>query len=371
MSVPWSRAIVVTPSWEGRDGVSAVTRAYVTALAAWRRDGLGRLDVWSLAGHAHVADGPEGVTVRSARGRRMAFVSYALGERCIDRSTLVIVQHLHLLPATLPLHARGARVMLLLHGIEAWVRLRPLERLACRRAWKRAAVSAYTAKKFREANPDLADLEVDVCAPGLAANSDCAATLTPRPYALIVGRMSAAERYKGHDELLDIWPAVRSAVPGARLVIAGGGDDAARLEDKALRLGLSDAVSFEGIVSDGRLAALYRDAEMFVMPSANEGFGLVYVEAMRAGVPCVVAAGAAEEIVEHERTGLVVAAGDRDALARAVIRLMTQHDDRNRMGEAARRSSSRFSAEAFAARLEALLSDSGVTRGALSKVEGC
>jgi glycosyltransferase involved in cell wall biosynthesis len=54
-----------------------------------------------------------------------------------------------------------------------------------------------------------------------------------------------------------------------------------------------------------------------------------------------------------------------------VIRLMTQHDDRNRMGEAARRSSSRFSAEAFAARLEALLSDSGVTRGALSKVEGC
>lgn len=368
MNRSWSRALVITPTFDGPDGVSTVARAYVEAMlgGVWGAASAGpRLDVWSLADRGR----PEWLSLevgfRGAAGRRPVFASYALRERRIDRGTLVIAQHVPLMPAVLPLIARGARVMLLLHGIESWKRLRALERIACRRAWKLAAVSSHTVRRFKEANPDLADVAVDVCAPGLPSRTpaDAAPARTagaspgdvPGPYALIVGRMSAAERYKGHDDLIEIWPAVRAAIPGAHLVIVGGGDDVSRLVQKAAGLGVLDAVRFEGTVDEARLSVLYRNASVFVMPSANEGFGLVYVEAMRAGVPCIVAEGAAEEIVEHERTGLVVSAGDRIGLARAIIRLMTSDEDRARMSDAALAASSRFTAEAFAARLEGML----------------
>jgi phosphatidylinositol alpha-1,6-mannosyltransferase len=351
---PWSRAIVVTPRCSGADGVSAVTRAYVSALT---RMGVARVDVWALDDRGSrteaQASGPS--PSRSADGRRLAFASYALRERGVDRQTLVVVQHVHLLPAMLPLVARGARVIVVLHGIEAWTRLRPLERAACRRAWKVAAVSAYTVRRFHHANRDLATLTVDVCPPGLPPPATADGRVVPGRYALIVARMDPRERYKGHDELLEVWASVAAKVPGARLRIAGGGDDRARLEQKAMSLGLGEAVRFEGLVDAGRLQALYRDAALFVMPSPNEGFGLVFVEAMRAGVPCIAAAGAAEEIVEHGRTGLVVPARDRPALERALVRLFTDDEERARMGAATLTACARFTEEAFTARLSAML----------------
>jgi phosphatidylinositol alpha-1,6-mannosyltransferase len=278
----------------------------------------------------------------------------------VGRETLVVVQHVHLLPVVFPLLARGARLMVVLHGIEAWTRLRPLERAACRRAWKVMAVSAHTVRRFRDANPDLAARQVDVCAPGLPAPAAAEGDRMPGLYALIVARMQAAERYKGHDDLLEVWPAVAARVPGARLVIAGDGDDRTRLERKAASLGLGDAVRFEGVVDDRRLQALYRDAAAFVMPSPNEGFGLVFVEAMRAGVPCIAAAGAAEEIIEHERTGLVVPARDHAVLERALVRLLDDPEARTRLGAAARLACVRFTDEAFAARLSGAMQFPGV-----------
>jgi phosphatidylinositol alpha-1,6-mannosyltransferase len=351
----WTRAIVMTPGYSGVDGVSAVTRAYVNAVCSW----IPRVDVWALDEEpgSPIPDGAS--RLRGARGHRVLFGSYGVMERDVDRQTLVIVQHVHLLPAVLPLIARGARVLVVLHGIEAWTRLRRFGRAACRRAWKLAPVSSYTARLFRAANPEVSPVPMDVCAPGLPNAPVPSATVGYGLYALIVGRMRAAEQYKGHDELLEVWPAVRSQVPGASLVIAGGGDDRARLQQKASALGLDEAVFFEGVVDDARLQALYRSAALFAMPSSNEGFGLVYVEAMRAGLPCIVAPGAAEEIVEHERTGLVVPARDRASIERALVRLLTHPVERAAMGRAAQAAAARFTADAFRSRLAALLEVTG------------
>jgi len=154
--------------------------------------------------------------------------------------------------------------------------------------------------------------------------------------ALIVARMSADERYKGHDELLELWPGLLARTPGARLVVAGDGNDRQRLESRARSLGLSHAVTFVGRVSDTGLAALYDQCRFLVMPSRDEGFGLVFVEAMRAARACIGAPGAAAEIIQHDATGLIVDPASPDDLSSAVSRLFDEPATCCRFGTAGR-----------------------------------
>src|SRR4030095_17156021 len=104
-------------------------------------------------------------------------------------------------------------------------------------------------------------------------------------------------RYKCHEARVGAGPAVRGAVTDAQLVVAGDGDDRARLERMVADRGLGDAITFLGRVDDELLAELYRRAAFFVMPSPREGFGLVHLEAMRAGKPCIAAHGSADEVI--------------------------------------------------------------------------
>jgi phosphatidyl-myo-inositol dimannoside synthase len=205
----------------------------------------------------------------------------------------------------------------------------------------RLANSRHTARNAVAACPDIG--VVSVCPLALldepAAGGVDGALLEEvgSGYALIVARMNAAERFKGHDELLESWAAVRGAVPNARLVVVGGGDDVARLQHKTMRLGLEGAVRFTGLVSDATLAALRQRAAFFVMPSTNEGFGLVYLEAMRDGLACIGCSGdAAAEIIADGQTGLLVPAGSREALSAAVARLFLEADFTRRLGSAGR-----------------------------------
>jgi glycosyltransferase involved in cell wall biosynthesis len=165
--------------------------------------------------------------------------------------------------------------------------------------------------------------------------------------------MDPRERYKGHDELL----AALADLPAARLVVAGDGDDRGRLEARARSLGLEDRAAFTGFVSEATLAALYSRCAAFVMPSRGEGFGLVYLEAMRAGKPVVAARGsAAEEIVVDGVTGLLVDPEDRAALAGAVAALLDDPEKAERMGMAGReRYRDEFGWERFYSRMEGLL----------------
>lgn len=276
------------------------------------------------------------------RGRRAAYVFDLLGPSRVQAWLPGPLRSPYLLP---------------LYGIEAW---RPLEwdrRRAIAKAMAVFAISAYTVERGRPFLPRRADLPVIPLAleerrpegavdAGLISRSD-------RGFLLIVGRMSMTERYKGHDQLLE----AMTALPDARLVVAGDGDDRRRLEEKAAALGLGDRTFFTGFLSEATLAELYRRCAAFVMPSQGEGFGLVYLEAMRAGKPVLAARGsAAEEIVQDEKTGLLVNPDDRDELREALDRLVSHPGEVRRMGEAGReRWRSEFGLERFQERLRPLL----------------
>jgi phosphatidylinositol alpha-1,6-mannosyltransferase len=350
------RVIVLTPLMGGADGISEMTRQWVRVLEGHLGHGIETLDVWSLDDESTPAAAATVSRFRSARGGRLRFSSYAVAEAASDAAgTLVIVMHLQLLPVALPLALRGARVVSILMGIEAWKPMRPLERATLQRAWKIVAISAHTIERFKRANPVFAETPIAVCPPGAPEMLTPAADRLAGPYALIVGRMSARERYKGHDVLIDTWPRVRQAIPAAQLVIAGDGDDMARLRDKAARV-CGDGVIFAGRVDGARLAALYRDATVFVMPSTEEGFGLVYLEAMTASVPCVAAHGAAEEIITDGRDGFIVDVTNRDALVDAIVGLLGDASLRSRMAAAAgERVREQFGAVALARRVGGVL----------------
>jgi glycosyltransferase involved in cell wall biosynthesis len=146
---------------------------------------------------------------------------------------------------------------------------------------------------------------------------------------------------KRHDLLLESFAKARAqlgdAGPGElRLLLVGGdpfGDGRPRAEAEAARLGLGDSVSFLGIRRD--VPALYGLADVFVMYSEWEGLGLVFLEAMAAGLP-VVATGvsAVPEVVLDGKTGWLAPFGDTDAMAEAFVALARDLDRRLALGEA-------------------------------------
>ncbi len=138
------------------------------------------------------------------------------------------------------------------------------------------------------------------------------------PRLLFVGRL---RYYKGLHILIE---ALRQ-VEGVELWIAGHGPERARLERQVASARLNQRVRFLGDVADDDLPALYRQADIFVLPShlRAEAFGIVLVEALASGLPCIsTALGTGTDFVNvHEETGLVVPPGDAVALAEAIRRL--------------------------------------------------
>jgi phosphatidyl-myo-inositol dimannoside synthase len=230
-----------------------------------------------------------------------------------------------------------------------------------RNAAARLANSRHTARNAVAASPDIGI--VSICPLALLPDPPSGrvdAAVVRRAgssFALLVGRMNADERFKGHDALLEAWPAVRGAAADARLVVVGGGDDVERLRQKAAALGLSNAIHFAGLVSDATLAELRRRAAFFVMPSTNEGFGLVYLEAMRDGLACIGCSGdAAAEIIIDGVTGLLVPPDSTHALAAAVARLFLEPELARSLGAAGRAREARdYTLARFQARVTSAL----------------
>jgi phosphatidylinositol alpha-1,6-mannosyltransferase len=237
------------------------------------------------------------------------------------------------------------RYAIFCHGIElARAREEP-HATAFRGAWRLLCNSERTGDTVRRDFPELADrvrvvpLCIDPARTAAWQALGSVDTAGPRePAALIIGRMWSEERGKGHDELLEGWQRVRDAVPDARLWIVGKGDDQPRLEARARELGHADSVSFLGRIPDAELSALYRRASVFVMPSRQEGFGLVYAEAMWHGLPCIGStADAAAEVIRDGVTGALVPYGDAPATAEALIALLRDPARRRALGEAGMR----------------------------------
>ena len=144
----------------------------------------------------------------------------------------------------------------------------------------------------------------------------------------VVGFLGSFYAYEGLALLLEAMPQVLRALPPARVLLVGEGEEDARLRRLAAALGLDDAVVFTGRVPNERIEALYDAVDVVAFPRMPMRLTelvtpLKPLEAMARGKPVVASdVGGHRELVEHERTGLLFRAGDRDALAATLIRLL-------------------------------------------------
>jgi phosphatidyl-myo-inositol dimannoside synthase len=218
------------------------------------------------------------------------------------------------------------RYTLIAHGIEVWRPFTLLERLALRRAHAAWCVSDFTRRELLSrcalpparalVVPNALDPYFDVASPE-AATADRAASA--EPVILAVSRLDRSDNYKGVDHLIEAMPAILAKIPQARLHVVGQGNDLPRLQKLTQQRSLNGAVRFLGFVNDAELKRELLHCRLFALPSEKEGFGLVYLEAMAHGRPCLAArAGGAPEVISSD-TGVLTPFGDVPALAQASI----------------------------------------------------
>lgn len=157
----------------------------------------------------------------------------------------------------------------------------------------------------------------------------------------VVASVGNLRPVKGQRDLLEAAVEVRAAVPDVRFLLIGDGPMRSELESQAERLGLAQSVIFTGFRGDApRLVA---SADVFALPSLYDGLSIALIEAMALGRGiALTAAGGNVEAVDHEREALIVPPGRADALAAAIVRLLTDEELCNRLGEAARRRAQAF-----------------------------
>ncbi len=334
---------------KGSGGIAELSRQVFKALVAMHRKKLIRLEVHVLEGSGPQAEDElfadkAHCETRWYGGNRWKFALSLIRAK----SDVQLLDHVGLarLPGLIPLRS-GQNFVLLIHGVEIWNSDRADYLRSARKARLLIANSEYTARKVRTRFPDLPDIRV--CWPGkdqaepkpkLKPESGDAALDGIGPHAmLIVGRLSAQQRHKGHDHLIEAMPLILQTIADAQLVIAGAGDDRDRLELKAKQLDVGDKVIFTGWLDEDQLNSLYSQCALFVMPSEGDGFGLVFLEAMMHRLPCVgLKESAAAEIFEDEKSGILVDREDRHGMANKLSNLLLDEPQRKRLGNAGNRS---------------------------------
>ena len=319
---------LVPDAFGGDGGIARFNRDLLGAIAAMPE--VERVDV--LCRHAPRREEvlPAKVTQSSVGGGRVGYALRALGKGMFgSRYDVVLCGHLHLAPvAALIARLQGIPLWVQVYGIEAWQRTGPLRARAMRRAELITAISRYTRARFLEwADVPAHRVRVLPCTvdnrfvPGprlepLARKLG----VDGRRVILTVARISVGDRYKGHDTVL---AALKALAPDIAYVIAGDGDDRPRLERLAHDCGVADRVHFAGQVSDSELLDYYRLADVFVMPSAKEGFGIVFLEAAATGLPVIAGSrdGSADPLADGA-IGTMVAPGDAAAVADAIKRAL-------------------------------------------------
>lgn len=322
-----------------------------------------------------MSDKPEDLEGRSSEtsllefetfsGGRIAFAKRVLSLALAERIDVALIGHVNYVALGLMLRLLQPRLRygVVVHGIEVWRPLPFIKRLGLRKADFVMSVSEYSKEKVISLH-GVNSSRVRVLPNALEWKEENPnpASMPPPSGAfrlLSVCRLDARERYKGVDTVIEAIPELLPTVPSIHYFVIGSGTDMDRHRELAKALGVSDRVSFLGSVDESTLRAQYQACDLFVMPSAGEGFGIVFLEAMKYSKAIIAAdSGAVSEVVKDGVTGTLVQYGNAGQLAGAIAELAANPKQRAAMGkEGYDRLANNFSYEHFKRRFDEILTE--------------
>jgi len=275
-------------------------------------------------------------------GSKAAFALTSIREALTFRPDLIISGLIGFGGLAVPLkYLTGARLWSVTHGWEVWQPGPLLDNWGLRSSDMVTAVSRFTRDKLLEwyARPagrvhllhNTIDLDRFEPAPRPAALEE-RYRLRDKKVMLTIGRIAAIDAYKGQDRVIRLLSRLNERCGDVHYLIAGDGDDRPRLEALVAELGVERHVTFAGFVPDEEIEDLYKLADVFVMPSTGEGFGIVYLEAMACGCPVIAGNkdGSADALADGE-LGRLVDPDDPDELFEAIAATLAEgrrHDAR-------------------------------------------
>jgi len=251
----------------------------------------------------------------------------------LEGPSLILSTHANFSPVAAWLQKwRGIPAAVSAHGIEVWDLAPGRIREALQQVRKILPVSEHTRRRMEKEIGLPADkftvisdtYDISKFRPGPAApDLRRRLGLDGNKVIYTLARLDPGERYKGIDEVISVLPELIREMPNLVYVIGGKGADRARLEEKALSLGVADKVIFVGFVPEKEKADYYRLADLFVMPGWGEGFGIVYLESAACGVPVLGSTlDASAEVIRTAEIGEAVNPKNPEELKAAIVRML-------------------------------------------------
>ena len=209
-----------------------------------------------------------------------------------------------------------------IHGVERWITNRSDRVIACSTFMREQIVDVFGVPE-----PSIEVIPNGIDPEDLQPHDDDQLRSLRAEFAepeeslvLLVGRLVYE---KGFQFALEALPEIIERMPNTRFVVAGSGTHEQELRRQASELGLMEHGTFVGWIGDDVLHSLYRIADVCVVPSIYEPFGLVALEAMASSCPCIVAdTGGLREVVPHDEVGLRFRARDPHSLAEMTVRVL-------------------------------------------------
>jgi asparagine synthase (glutamine-hydrolysing) len=349
--------MLLTDGFGGSGGIAKFNRDFLRALCSHPR-------ISEVIAVPRLMPGPAGDLpanldlIREGLHSKRSFVTAATRaamrlrrEKSAADSIAIFCGHMNYLTLAVGLQRIcGGTVHLIIHGIDAWQPLKsPMVKTALAQLTGFISVSHVTKRRFQNWSgirfdkgvilPNCVDLED--FGPGPRSS------LLMQRYGLgagkilmTLGRLASAERYKGFDEIIELLPRLAKEFPGITYLICGDGPDRSRLMAKArlFRCDVSEfsggsspdvkappgasagpRVIFTGHVAESDKADHYRLADLYVMPSLGEGFGIVYLEALACGIPVIGSkADGSREALRDGKLGVLVDPRDPEEIYAAI-----------------------------------------------------
>lgn len=299
---------------------------------------------------------------------KIAFVAKTLIKALRCKPDLIICSHINFSPLCYFLGKTfGAKYLVNAYGIEVWNIKSPSRVKALKAAHKIVSISNYTKKKLIEQFSELAD-KILILPPVIKSDKFFIKeksqklvqeyNLENKKVILTIARLCKQEKYKGYDKIIEALPIILKRFPETVYILAGGGDDVARIKNLVKELKLENNVILTGPLLENDLVDYYNLCDVFVMPSRGEGFGIVFMEALACGKTVVAGnQDASREPLLNGELGVLVNPDEVQTIAETIIKVFRKEINSRFLDSQflRRKTTENFSFERFKAKLKELI----------------